>query len=92
MKEKVKKFYENNKQKVTLFGSLAFVMILIIIAIVIAVKFVGIKISYEKLEDKLESAAATYLKENPSEYPTSTNPTVVISTDTLIQNKFLPPF
>ncbi len=89
MKEKIKNIYSNNKQKITLFGSIAFVMLLIIITISIVVKFIGIKISYEKLEDKLEQAAASYLAENPDLLPTSNNPTVVISTDTLIQNKYI---
>ncbi len=87
--EKIKNFYQNNKQKVTFFGSIALVMLLIIITIAIAMKFVGIKISYEKLEEKLEQATYTYLIENPSEFPTSSNPTIVISADTLITNKYI---
>lgn len=92
MKEKttkIKEFYENNKQKVMLFGSIAFVMLLIIITIAIAVKLVGNKMSYEKLEDTIESATKKYLSENPSELPNETKPTVVISTNTLIEQKYL---
>ena len=87
--EKIKNFYQNNKQKVTFFGSIALVMLLIIITIAVAMKFVGIKISYEKLEEKLEQTTYTYLSENPSEFPTSSNPTVVVSADTLITNKYI---
>lgn len=92
MKEKIakiKEFYENNKQKVTLFGSIAFVMLLIIITIAIAVKLVGTKMSYEKLEDTIESATKKYLSENPSELPNEAKPTVVISANTLIEQKYL---
>lgn len=92
MKEKltkVKEFYSNNKQKVTLFGSIAFVMLLIIITIAVVVKIVGIKISYEKLEEKLENATYTYLSENPNELPNDAKPTVVISANTLVENKYI---
>lgn len=89
MKEKLKNFYINNKQKVILFSSIAFVMLLIIIIIVIVVKVVGIKISYEKLEEKLEMATYKYLSENPNELPNDTKPTVVVSADTLIENKYI---
>ncbi len=87
--EKIKTFYNNNKQKVTLFGSAAFVMFLIIIAIAVAVRLVGTRMSYEKLESTLEQATAKYLRENPDIRPTSTNPTIVVSTDTLIENKYI---
>lgn len=92
MKEKIenlKVFYNSNKQKVTLFGSIAFVMLLIIITIAIAVKIVGIKISYEQLEEKLEDATYKYLSENPNELPNATKPTVVVSANTLIENKYI---
>lgn len=92
MKEKIakiKEFYENNKQKVTLFGSIAFVMLLIIITIAIVVKLVGTKMSYEKLEDTIENATKEYLSENPSELPNEVKPTVVISANTLIEQKYL---
>lgn len=87
--EKLKNFYSNNKQKVTLFGSIAFVMLIIIVVIAIAVKIVGIKISYEKLEEKLEEATYKYLTENPNELPNATKPTVIISANTLIENKYI---
>lgn len=87
--EKIKNFYNSNKQKIALFGSIVFVMILIIITIAIVVKVVGIKISYEELEDKLENAAYQYLSENPDNLPNSSNPTVVITANTLIENKYI---
>ena len=89
MIEKLKSFYSNNKAKVTLFGSVAFVMLFIIITIAIAVKIVGIKITYEKLEERLENAALKFLTENPSELPNDTKPTIVINADTLIENKYI---
>lgn len=87
--EKLKNFYNSHKQKIILFGSIAFVMLIIIITIAIAVKLVGIKISYEKLEEKLENAAYQYLSENPNELPNNTKPTVVIDANTLIENKYI---
>lgn len=92
MKEKIEKlkgFYSSNKQKVTLFGSITFVMLLIIITIAVAMKIIGIKITYEQLEKKLESATYEYLSENPNELPNATKPTVVISANTLIENKYI---
>lgn len=89
MIEKLKTFYTGNKQKVTLFGSVALVMLFIIIIIAIVVKVVGIKITYEKLEEKLETATLNYLTENPNELPNDAKPTVVISADTLIENKYI---
>lgn len=89
MLEKTKNFYTNHKQKVILFGSIVFVMLLIIITISIVVKIVGIKIPYEKLEDKLEEATYKYLSENPNELPNEAKSTVVISAETLIENKYI---
>ncbi len=89
MKEKIKKIDDNKKQKLILFGSVVFVMLLIILTISIAVKFVGVKISYEKLEEKLEDATRSYLTDNPNEFPTESNPTIVVSADTLITNKYI---
>lgn len=87
--EKIKNFYSNNKQKVTLFGSIALVMLLIIIVISIVVKVVGLKISYEKLEDIMEEATRSYLNENPNFLPSSINKTVVIEASTLIEGKYI---
>lgn len=87
--EKIKSFCNSNKQKVTLFGSIVFVMLLIIFTISIAVQLVGTKITYEKLEEKLENATKKYLLENPNELPTETNPTIVVNANTLIENKYI---
>ena len=87
--EKLKSFYNNNKQKVNFFGSAALIMLIIIIVIAIAVKFVGTNMSYEKLEEILEQATVKYLEENPDIRPTSTNPTIAVSTNTLIENKYI---
>ncbi len=87
--EKMKGIYNANPQKVTLFGSVALVMFVIIIIISIVVKIVGLKISYEELEDKLEQATYTYLSENPTYLPNKSNPTVVVSANTLIENKYI---
>ena len=87
--EKIKTYYNSNKQQVTLFGSVALVMFLIIMAIAIVVKVIGLKVSYEALEEKLEQAAAQYLIKNPSNLPSGSNPTVVVSANTLIENKYI---
>lgn len=87
--ESLTAFYKNNKQKITLFGSIAFVMLLIIITISIAVKLVGVKITYEQLEEELENSTYKYLSENPNELPNANNPTVVINANTLIENKYI---
>lgn len=87
--EHLKNIYSSNKQKVVLFGSIALIMLLIIIAIAIVVKIVGFKITYEQLEEKLEKASVKYLSEHPDELPNDTKPTVIISTDTLIENKYI---
>lgn len=80
-----------NKQKLVLFGSIAVVMTIIIVAIAITVKIVGIKITYEELEDKLATTANSYLRDHKEEAPTPTNPTVVISAETLVENKYMKP-
>lgn len=87
--EKVKKIYGDNKQKINLFGSVMVVMLIIIIAIAVAVKILNNKVSYETLEDKLEAAAHQYLIEYPEHAPSSTNPTVVVSASTLVENKYI---
>ncbi len=87
--EKIKNFYTNNKQKVHLFGSLVFVMLIIIIAIAVTVNINGTKWSYEKLEEKMESATRAYLSEHPDKNPSSTNPTVIIEDNTLIEGDYL---
>lgn len=87
--EKIKIFYNSNKKKVNLFGSLACVMFLIIIAIAISVKIVGVKITYEELEERLEKATYNYLSENPNVLPNTAKPTVLISANTLIENNYL---
>ena len=87
--EKIKNYYESNKQKVTLFGSVAFVMLLIIVTIAIVMKIVGSKISYETLEKRLENATVSYLKDNSNLMPSTINPTVVIDANTLVENKYI---
>lgn len=87
--EKTKEYVKNNKQKVTLFGSIAFVMLLIIIAIAVVVKIVGFRISYEELESRLEKAAYSYLQDNSNLLPSVTNPTVVVDSNTLVENKYI---
>ena len=87
--EKMKSYFASNKQKVTLFGSVALVMLIIILAIAIIVKIVGSKISYETLEARLESATEKYLRDNPNELPSQMNPTVVVNADILVENKYI---
>ena len=87
--EKMKSYYASNKQKVTLFGSVALVMLVIILAIAIAVKIIGSRLSYEGLETRLESAAEKYLRDNPNELPSQLNPTVVVNADILVENKYI---
>lgn len=87
--EKLKSYYFSNKQKVTLFGSVALVMFFVIIIIAVTLKIIGSKISYETLEEKLEKAAASYLNDNPDLLPSVSNPTVVISDNTLVENKYM---
>lgn len=87
--EKIKNYYGSNKQKVTLFGSVAFVMLLIIVTIAIVMKIVGSKISYETLEKRLETATVSYLKDNSNLMPSTINPTVVIDANTLVENKYI---
>lgn len=89
MIDKIKGWINSNKQKATLFGSIALVMLLIIVTISVTVRFVGIKISYEELEKKLENATYRYLTENPNNLPSSNNPTVAISATTLIEQNYL---
>ncbi len=89
MIEKIKGWINSNKQKATLFGSIALVMLLIIISISVAVKFVGIKISYENLEEILETATYRYLSENPNYLPNANNPTIVVNSSTLIEQKYI---
>lgn len=87
--DKIKDFYSNNKQKVHLFGSLSLVMFIIIITIAVTLKIIGNKISYEKLEGKMESATRAYLSEHPDKNPSTSNPTVIIEDKTLIEGKYL---
>lgn len=87
--EKIKGYYNGNKQKVLLFGSVALVMLIIIIAIAVAMKIIGFKVNYETLEDRLEVAASSYLRDNPSLLPSQMNPTLVISATTLVENKYI---
>lgn len=87
--EKFKNIYVNNKQKIYMFGSLAFVMLIIIITIAVTLKIIGTKMSYEKLESKMENATRTYLAEHPEENPSSTNPTIIIEDKTLIEGEYL---
>lgn len=87
--EKMKSYYKSNKQKVTLFGSVALVMLAIIFAIAIAVKIIGNRLSYEDLEVVLENATEKYLRDNPNELPSQMNPTIVVNTDVLVENKYM---
>lgn len=86
--EKIKTFVKNNQQKVILFGSVALVMLIIIIAISVTMKMINNKITYQELEIKLEEAAYQYLQEHPNELPNETNPTI-LSANTLIENKHI---
>ena len=63
--EKIKNIFKGNNQKVIFLASAVLVMVLIIITIVVATKIVGVKVSYEILEQKLENATHKYLSENP---------------------------
>lgn len=87
--EALKNLYSNNKQKINFFGSIVLIMIAIIIVIAIAVKMVGNKTSYEDLETILEDAAARYLNETSGELPTELHPTVVVTSDTLVEKKYV---
>ncbi len=87
--DKIKEYIKNNKQKVTLFGSVAFVMLLIIVAIAVVVKIVGFRISYEELESRLEKATYSYLQDNSNLLPSVTNPTMVVDANTLVENKYI---
>ncbi len=84
--EKIKAYIKSNQQKVVLFGGVALVMFIIIIAISIAVKMTGVKITYQELETKLARAAYEYLQEYPNELPTE-GKTTILSASTLIENK-----
>lgn len=86
----IKNFFQNiDKQKVTLLASIIGVMLLIIIAISIGVKLVGSSITYEELEDKLVEATKSYMKDYPTNLPTETNQTAVVSATVLIENKYI---
>jgi hypothetical protein len=89
MLENIKYIYENNKQKIVLFGSIVLVMILIIITVSIVARIVGSKITYEQLEEKLESAALQYMNDNPANLPTADNETTVVGASTLVENKYI---
>lgn len=87
--DKIKSFYDSNKQKINFFGGIVLVMSLIIIIIAVAVKIIGNKMSYEKLEDLLEEATYKYLAENPDKLPNQIHPTASISSNTLIENNYI---
>ncbi len=78
-----------DKQKLFLLGSIIGVMVVIIITISIVVKIVGLHISYEDLEEKLARATEQYMNDYPNNLPTESNPTVVVTTSTLVENKYI---
>lgn len=79
----------DNKQKLFLLTCILGVIIAIIVTISIVVKIIGVRISYEELEEKLATATERYMNDNPGSLPTESNPTVVVSTSTLIEGKYI---
>lgn len=59
------------------------VIILIIIVVIIIANAVGGRLSFEKVEDKMKSAAIKYYASHEEELPKSNGTTVTISADTL---------
>lgn len=82
-------FNSKNKQRFFLLATIIGVMIVIIFAISFSVKLIGIKIPYEELEKKLESAAEKYMNDNLSNLPSEENPITVVSGTTLIEGKYI---
>lgn len=87
--EKIKNIFKGNNQKVIFLASAVLVMVLIIITIVVATKIVGVKVSYEILEQKLENATHKYLSENPLELPNEDKSTIVVNANTLVEKKYI---
>ncbi len=65
------------------------VVIVFIIIMVIISSVSGKRLSYEKVEDKMKSAAVQYYNTRENELPKQNGGTVVVNADTLASNKYM---
>ena len=86
--QKLKDIMTDKKLMYYIFGGIAGIVILFG-AIFIVLKMLGRKISYSELENQLYSETEYYLKENDIYYPNEENPETIISSEDLVQGKYI---
>lgn len=86
MLESIKKI---DKKLLLMMGFVFGVILLIIILMVIMSASTGGKISYEKIEEKLEVAAEKYYKDNDSELPKKVGQTTKVDADDLVSDGYI---
>ena len=70
-------------------GIIIGVMLIIIIGFLIFAIIAGGKLTYSQMENRILNSAKKYYKENEKELPQNNNETASISTDKLVENKYL---
>ena len=86
MLESIKKI---DKKLLMMMGFVLFVIVLIIILMVVMSVSTGGKISYEKIEKKLEQAAEKYYKDNDSDLPKKVGDIIKIDADELVSEGYI---
>ncbi|MBQ9181765.1 MAG: hypothetical protein IJ134_03940 [Bacilli bacterium] len=85
----IKEFIRLNKKMFYVFCAVigTFILLLIILVVVKLVK--GTKISYDKLQDRMVTAAENYYDDNPKTLPKNEGEEISVSIDTLVDEGYL---
>ncbi len=85
---KFRTFMANKKLVYSIIGGVAGIIVLFIV-IFVAIRMIGKKITYSELENQLYFATEKYLKDNDIYYPTEENPETIISSEDLVNGKYI---
>ena len=86
MLESMKKI---DKKLLAMMGFIIAVILIIIVLIIVVSVSTGGKLSFEKIESKLETAAEKYFKDNENDLPKKVGQTAKVDSDELVSEGYI---
>lgn len=78
-----------DKRMLYMMAAVIGIIILVIVIIAIIANVSGKNLSYEKIEEKMETAARKYYQSKENELPSTNGKTVTVSAQTLVEGKYM---